>query len=382
MNLRRVLPLLALASVLAAVAPAQGGLGRGKGGGGGGGGGSSPSRPSNPPPSNPPRRSDPPKRTDPPPTRSEPRQRDNPRPSNPGRDRNPGTTSSGGVTGPIIPSQTSSGQRPQRVDGLGRNGGSSRSGRVQYGTVNNSTRVGSPIRIGRAPVINGNALPGRVYRTDRVGIVNGYRTGYYHYNRNWRDDNFWFPYYTFNPWGSNCVVSPFYNYAFVPGYIGINRVTVINSYNTPWYWQNGVVYNWNQGYQNGSYFNNDRRSDRAARDAVDDLRDGFEKGEPRLLSRLVGRNGQVAILRDGRYDYSVDVDAFDDLLRDLTMNAQTRNYRIEDSRVYNDSVRIVARHEYVDPWGTPQTMYHHILLTSERESYVIREFGTSPNRYW
>ena len=34
----------------------------------------------------------------------------------------------------------------------------------------------------------------------------------------------------------------------------------------------GVVYNWEQGYQNGSYFNNDRRADRAARDAVDDLR--------------------------------------------------------------------------------------------------------------
>lgn len=230
--------------------------------------------------------------------------------------------------------------------------------------------------------VNGNALPNRVYRQDRVGVVNGYRNGYYHYNRGWRDDNFYFPYYTFNPWNSVCVVSPFYSYAFVPGYIGYNSVTVINTYQSPWYWQNGVVYNWDQGYRNGTYFNNDRREDRAARDAVDDLRDGFERGEPRTLSRLVGRSGQVAILRDGRYDYSVNVDEFDDLLRDLATNSRTQSYRVIDSRVYRDSIRLVAQHDYIDPWGQGQTVYHHILLSPERGDYVIREFGTSPSRYW
>lgn len=254
---------------------------------------------------------------------------------------------------------------------------------MRYGSTNNATRVGSPFRIDRAPVIvNGNALPGRVYRQDRVGVANGYRYGYTHYNRGWRDDNFYFPYYTFNPFGNACVVSPFYGYSFVPGYIGYSNVTIISSYQSPWYWQNGVVYNWDQGYRNGTYYNNDRRSDRAARDSVDDLRDGFLRGEPRYLSRLIGRDGQVAILRDGRYDYSVSVAEFDDLLRDLATNSRTQSYVIEDSRVFNDQVRLVARHTYIDPWGQTQTMFHHILLQPDRGEYVIREFGTSPSRYW
>lgn len=250
--------------------------------------------------------------------------------------------------------------------------------------MNNGTTVfSSPFSIGRAPVyVNGSNLPNRVYRQDRVGVVNGFRTGYYHYNRGWRDDNFWFPYYTFNPWAGNFVFSPFYSYAFVPGYIGLNRVTIIGGYQSPWSWQNGVVYNWDQGYANGTYYNNDRQTDRAARDAVDDLRDGFIRGEPRYLSRLVGRDGQVAILRDGRYDYSVSVDEFDDLLRDLATNSRTQSYRVIDSRVFNDSIRLVAQHDYIDPWGQGQTMYHHILLQPDNRGYTIREFGTSPSRFW
>lgn len=379
--------MLALATVLAATTPAQGGLGRGKGGGGGG----SP-RPSNPGPSSSPssRPSSGPSRS-PAPSRSQP---SNSQPSAPrsqpsapldrGRDRAPSPSTSGGGTYPARGTQVSgAGQQPTRVPGQGRGPGASRSGTVRYGGSNNATRVGNPFRIDRAPtIVNGNALPGRVYRQDRVGIVNGYRYGYTHYNRGWQDNYFYFPYYTFSPFGNACVVSPFYGYAFVPGYIGYNNVTIISSYQSPWYWQNGVVYNWDQGYRSGTYYNNDRRSDRAARDAVDDLRDGFVRGEPRYLSRLIGRDGQVAILRDGRYDYSVSVAEFDDLIRDLSTNSRTQSYVIEDSRVFNDSIRLVARHNYIDPWGQAQTMFHHILLQPDRGSYVIREFGTSPSRYW
>ncbi len=400
--------LAAMALLLVSSSLAQdGGLGRGRRGGGGGGGGGTPAPPR---PSSPPRQEPPARRSDPAPSR-EPRRSDpapsNPGPSNPGpldrgRDRNPGGDSGGNPgagdrpqRGGSYPSGTFPNTRPGR-DPFGSGAvvrGPSRSGQVRYGTVNNAPGSVRPFRVDRAPVFaDGNGLPNRVYRQERVGVVDGYRIGYYHYNRSWRDDYFAYPFYTFSPFGFSCVSSPFYGYAFVPGYLSTTRVVYVNGYQSPWIWNDGNVFNWNSGYNgydNG--YNDGRRDERrrdddarsvAARNAVADLRDAFEDGDPRLLSRLMARRGQVAILRDGRYDYSVNVADFDDLVRDLVSNSRTRSYRVEETRSYDGSIRVVARHDYQDPWGERQTMYHHILLEPERGGYVIREFGTSPSRFW
>ena len=412
LNITLPLSIAAIAVLGASSALAQdGGLGRGKRGGGGGGGGSSPPRTA-PPRQDPPRREAPPQRADPP-RRNDPPSRSDPSPSSP--PASPGPSSPGPLdrgrdrTSPTYPSGGTQNGRPQGRDPFGNSPirvGTSRSGRVNYGTDNNGTGAVRPFRVDRAPVFaNGNALPGRVYRQDRVGVVDGYRIGYYHYNRNFRDDYFSYPFYTFSPFGYSCVSSPFYGYSFVPGYLSTNRVVFVSNYQSPWLWSSGFAFNWNnvgvssyssgwgnygnsgydQGYDDGyrrAQSDDSRESQTAARNAIADLRDAFEDGDPRLLSRLVARRGQVAILRDGRYDYSVSVDDFDDLIRDLVTNSRTRSYQVEDTRAYRNQVRVVARHDYVDPWGERQTMYHHILLEPERGSYVIREFGTSPTRYW
>ena len=294
------------------------------------------------------------------------------------------------------------GYTPRRSDqgpdaAINRGQQASRSGQVRYGTSNNGFQTQQRFRIERAPtIVNGSGLPGRVYRQDRVGIVDGYRQGYYHYNRSFRDDYFWYPYYNFSPFGGfQTVCSPFYNYAFVPPYLSYNRV-IFSNYASPWAWNSGTtiifrgnttVVNGGNNYDNGAVYNNGNSRDdqayQAARNAVDDLRDSFEDGDPRLVSRLLPRQGQVAILRDGKYDYSLNVTDFEDLIRDLVTNSRTRRYTVEDSRAYRDSVRLVMRHDYQDPWGERQTMFHHILLTPERgQYYVIREFGTSPTRDW
>ena len=132
-------------------------------------------------------------------------------------------------------------------------------------------------------------------------------------------------------------------------------------------------------YGNHDYNN---ASNRELDYAMDDLQDGFEKKDFRALERLVPDGGQIAIMRDGRYDYSIDTRDFDDLLHDLSSNADTTRYRILESRVNRDTARISAEHDYVDQWGNRQRVYHSIYLERERGNMVIREFGTSNYRVW
>jgi hypothetical protein len=148
----------------------------------------------------------------------------------------------------------------------------------------------------------------------------------------------------------------------------------VSNYRGYWGWNTGVVY----VYDNYNNYNRNRELDYT----IDDLKDGFEKQDFRALERLVPDRGRIAIYRDGRYDYSIDSRDFDDLLNDLSSNANTNRYRILESRVNRDSARISAVHEYTDQWGNRQRVYHSIYLEMERGNYVIREFGTSNYRVW
>ena len=216
---------------------------------------------------------------------------------------------------------------------------------------------------------------------------NGWRTGYCHYNNNWNDSYFWYPNYCFSPFGNvNIVISPWYSYSFLPGYLSCNHVYVTN-YRGFWGWNTGVIYaydSYNSGYNSGYNSNYDNRFDRN-RDvdyAIDDLKDGFERRNFQALDHLVPQYGRIAIYRDGQYDYSIDSRDFDDLLNDLSSNANTNRYRILETRIGRNSARISAMHEYTDQWGNRQRVYHSIYLENEDGNMVIREFGTSNSRVW
>ena len=204
---------------------------------------------------------------------------------------------------------------------------------------------------------------------------NGWRTGYCHYNPLWGDDYFWYPHYCATPFVSfDVVYSPWYSYTFLPGYITCSHVYVSN-YRGYWGWNAGFVY----VYDSRDYgYNRNREVDYA----IEDLQDGFEKRDFRALERLVPDSGQIAIFRDGRYDYSIEARDFDDLIHDLSSNANTNRYRILETRTNRDSVRISAEHEYTDQWGNRQRVYHSIYLEMDRGHMVIREFGTSDYRQW
>ena len=209
---------------------------------------------------------------------------------------------------------------------------------------------------------------------------NGWRTGYHHYNNNWNDSFFWYPNYCFSPFGNvNIVISPWYSYSFLPGYLNCEHVYVHN-YRGYWDWNVGVVYSndYNRYDNYDSRYSRNRELDYS----IEDLRDGFERRDFRALDRVVPEYGQIAIYRDGRYDYSIDTKDFADLLNDLSSNADTNRYRVLETRLNRGTARISALHEYTDQWGNRQRVYHSIYLENENGKMVIREFGTSNSRNW
>jgi hypothetical protein len=252
---------------------------------------------------------------------------------------------------------------------------------VNYGTVSNWGSRGrvDRVRIDRAPIIIDNGvLSRRVNRVENVSlIVNGIRIGYYHYNRDWRDDWFVYPHYVFDPFAFNrpCYTSPWYYYPSLPAYVAPTRVIILDQFPS----QNwiGSPYQWNRGN------NWDRSWSRNDVDfALEDLQDAFERTDRRAATRLIPRNGRVNIYTDGRYSYSLNADDFYDLFMDGLYNADTRRYEIVDVRMGNrgDTARVTARHESLDPWGNTQVVFHDYFLERDRRDFVIREFGTSISR--
>ena len=430
----RWIPFLATtaALALAVVAPAQDRGRRGGGGGGGnerssppsrGGGGNERSGPppsrerTSPPPSR--ERTAPPTRNDPP-TRSGgdttfPRRTGDPggrerRPSYPptngGGDGRP--TNAGGDSRPTRGSDGGSRRNPfdrnggdrthedatrgndrggnnggvifnrnDRGDRNYRDGRPSRSGNVSYGTRSNGYGNARPVRYGSSP--SRTSLGNQIRRTDiRVGgnynyggVYGGLRVGYVGYNSYWTDNYFSYPFYVFNPWTPNlsCVASPWYRYSYLPGYINTSRVVVVNNYTSNWD-QSG----WND--YDYRYDARDRR-DEAVSNALDDIRDAFERGSSRYGDRVAPQTGQVAIFNDGKYDYSLGAEDFQDMFLDGIEQSKTIRYEIIESKVRGDEVKVRARHEYTDSWGANQVVFHSYTLRRERDGkYVIREFGT------
>lgn len=375
-------------------------LGKGKGGGGGGQG--SPPPKSNPP-SNPPPKNDPPPKSNPPsnpPPKSEPPPRNNPPQSAPPTKNPPPRNEQPPQSMPPVkqpPSQSGQGSgvggdrlgRIDRDNGKSDNGGltekairegRNNNGKAYSGSINNLTSKSNGRSTGGATSqgirqLPAGSLSSQVIREDSVKRRHDYRSGYYHYNNNWCDDWFWNTNYVFSPNNGRCVVSPWYYYPSLPGYLNSNCITIINVGSGSW---NGGYYNY---YRPGNYgWGNNRRGDLDY--AIDDIITAFEDQDRRALGRLIARNGRVDIYLDGRYDYSIQSENFYDLMLDGIYNTRTRRYDIVDVRTYRDEAEVVARHDYVDPWGRYATLYHWFRLEEDRRGFVITKFGTQSRRSW
>lgn len=366
-----------------------------------------------PPPqrNDPPVRVDPPVRQTPPPQRNDPPQRNNPPIRDNDRDRSdppvrqgppvrgndnyggtnnggdhrpptrrfPNTTSQlGGTTGPIrIDSQSNPSLFRRKTD--------ARSGTASYGSNNNVLsrhRTDSPIQITR---VSGNTiitLRDKVRRKEDVRLnIGGVRINYYHYDRNWCDDYFYYPYYYSNPYGYQCVISPWYYYPCLPPYLAYNRCVFLNfgPWNSNWH---GTSYTWNRpnyynNYNNDGYRDYRRGTFTDLDYAIDDIVNSFERQDRRAIGRLMPEQGNVAIYVDGNYSYSLNSDDFYDMFTDAVENTRTTRYDILSVQVNGNRARVNARHEYEDPWGRAVSVYHYYELQEDRHNMVITRFGVN-----
>lgn len=281
----------------------------------------------------------------------------------------------------------------------------SRSGRVSYGSTNNilerEQRWRNPQSAPSRDELNQrtSSMRNQIRREDRSRIRFDYddgrvRVGYYHYDRNWRDDRFCYPYYVFNPYQVNtCVVSPWYYYPSLPAYINTTRIVYANGTEFSFI---GFPYDYiparryddryddrDRGYRGDYRDRNDNPSRKRYLDyAIDDITDAFERQDQRAVDRLVPRYGTVTVTIDGSITYGVNSNDFYDMLMDAVTSSKTISYRIESVKANDDQAEVIASHQYLDPWGQRMEVFHRFNLVGERGGVFIRGFATSNNPNW
>jgi hypothetical protein len=260
----------------------------------------------------------------------------------------------------------------------------SRSGQVQYKSRNNlagKVQRATRVRIDSIPNDFRNpSLRNQVLRETNVRARNwNLRNGYWSYNPWWSDDWFMYPFYAFDWWPSNCVFSPWYYYPHLPGYIVITRVRFGHS---PWFsleFYDPYEWRYYDRYDRSDYdhrYNGSYEID----GAISDIQRAFRNEDTRYLDEVVPRSGDVYVDLDNGHGYYLSADDFYDLLADNVRSTRTDGYRILDVRRRNDSVRVLAAHDFMDTWGFRTTVYHVYYLVPERGGYVIREFRSSGYR--
>jgi len=228
------------------------------------------------------------------------------------------------------------------------------------------------------------------------------RRGYWSYD--WDHDgrnHFRYPFYVFDPYDSFGLISPWYYYPTLPGYINPYRCTIISAGLLPPIfvgleyscWHNNAAYQqgYDQGYQDAqaaAQLNAQQQQDSQLPDnrildgAIDDIVSVFLHDDQRSLDRLIGDNGNVNIYVDGRYSYSLTTNDFYDLIHDNAHTTQTVDYKILDVRVEGDEAKVMALHTFKDPWGDTEKVYHTYVLKLGRRSAQIIEYGTSATKPW
>lgn len=275
---------------------------------------------------------------------------------------------------------------------------SGRSGSSNYSTRNNlrSGKEAPRISITRAPqVVTGGRLPDLVRREERVRVnqdrryddrdfghtYGGYRSGYCQYDSNWRDDWFLYAFYLFTP-TRNCTVSPWYYYPQLPGYINTSRISYYNGRHCDFWVGDPYQYSYSYsryGYgEPYGYSSNYREIDRA----IDDLVRGFERQDRQAIGRLVSRSRDVNVYVDNRYCYTLRSDDFYDLMMDNIFSTRTTRYEIVSVTQAYDGIRVTARHEFLDPWGSYTAVHHFYRLQPDRYGYFISDFQTSQTNRW
>lgn len=260
---------------------------------------------------------------------------------------------------------------------------SSRSGRVNYRSNNNvqrTSRTDNPIIVSSAPSrqpsgnrdSRGGSYQGSVRhqagREDDSYTRDRYRSGYYQYGNSWCDDNFYYPYYSFN-WNSDrCAVSPWYSYTNLPPYINISRVRLGGNCID--------VDDW-RSYRYDSRYKPDTRDwDYGLWDACYDLERTFLRGDIRRFGDLLEHTNWVLIDSPNGERYQIHRNDMIDMMADLVYSTRTTGIRFSRVEYDRQYARVVIQHTFEDAWRRRQTTYLNFVLIQDGRGYELLEFGT------
>ncbi|MCE9560230.1 MAG: hypothetical protein K8R88_14925 [Armatimonadetes bacterium] len=255
-----------------------------------------------------------------------------------------------------------------------------RSGQAQYKSQNNGrANGGRDVQIVQDVPDYNNSIRRQAGREENVRVQRNqyqYRSGYYSYNNNWRDNNFSYPYYSFN-YGNNCALSPWYSYTNMPGYITIGRISFNNVFE--------LSFNCNNNYRWSYKSRYDRYSSTYELDrAVASIDSAFDRADSSRLEDLIPSRGRVTIRSRWERPYTVDTNDYFDMMADLIESTRTRRYNITSvnygERDYG-TVRVTAEHVFTDGYGNQRTNYHCYTLEKSGRHYEIVEFQSSDRRF-
>lgn len=128
---------------------------------------------------------------------------------------------------------------------------------------------------------------------------------------------------------------------------------------------------------NDGYYLN-RGSSYEIDDTLADIRSAWLDGRSDLIKRHIDSSREIAVLLDGKYDYSIASSDYLDMTTDAIDQMKTVAFTWQSVRKRTDgSYTAYAKHTYVDQNGTAQTVYVSYTIDGYRGDYDIVEVGSS-----
>ncbi len=195
-----------------------------------------------------------------------------------------------------------------------------------------------------------------------------YRGGRYYYSSrpNYKPCNY--GYWAFEYDSQSCRKSVYFNFGFFP-YVQLGRISI-----TPYI---KVSYRGASVVIDDSYYLS-RNNNAGLDNTLADIRSTWLEGRFDLIRNHVSRGQSIAILLNGRYDYSLDSDDYLQMTSDAVNQIQTVSFTWESIRQRTDgNYTAFGRHTYYDISGMTKTVYVSYTIRRIGSYYDIVEVGSS-----
>lgn len=216
------------------------------------------------------------------------------------------------------------------------------------------------------------------YKDDPKKIKNSYvpqtnREGHYQYSSrpNFKPSRYGF--WGFDNRDSDYCTSVYFNYGYYP-YVNRARIRIAPYITADCFSKNIAVSN------DDYYLANRNKSEIGI--ALSDIRMSWLDGRSNLIDNHVRNDQMIAVILDGKYDYSIEADDYIQMTYDAIDVTQTIKFTWERVRQRTDGAYTAfGKHTYRDSYGNEQTVYVSYTLKNIGSEYIIVEVGSS-KRYF